>query len=67
MPTSRELEHEGGEFFEEQIFPNREEYTKFQEDIVKELKEMKHSELVRKQNEWMDIENPFLWEPIDID
>ncbi|KKL14470.1 hypothetical protein LCGC14_2515360, partial [marine sediment metagenome] len=21
MPTSRELEHEGGEFFEEQIFP----------------------------------------------
>jgi len=67
MPTSRELEHEGGEFFEQSDFPNREEYKKFKEEVADQVEKMKDIEQAKLQDAWMSLDNPYLWEPMDID
>ena len=67
MPTSRDLEHDGGEFFEQEVFPNREEYFRFKKDVEDQVEKMKDLEKENKQKEWMNLENPYLWEPVDID
>lgn len=64
MPTSRDLEHDGGEFFEETDFPNREEYKQFQLEVIAELEAKKDSEKAKEQEQWMNVNNPYLWESV---
>lgn len=60
----RNLEHDGDEFFDgkDNILPNRQFVKELKVEAEKQSKEEKEKELIKKQKEWLNINNPALWE-----
>ena len=62
MDTS-EIEHEGGEFFKSGRVSNRKEVDQFLTNNVKLNEEKKAAILEQQREAWLNIDNPYIWEP----
>ena len=63
MPHNRELEHDGNDFFEfNQGFPKRKDVKIVETKKKKIIEDNVEKELENAQKEWMNPENPALWD-----
>lgn len=63
MPTFKELEHEGNEFFA--VESNRETVKRAEIKITENLEKKQEEERKKLQEEWLSTNNPFLWTDLD--
>ena len=61
MSNLRELEHDGTEFFDS-AFPNRKVVSKQKVIYEKGIKEKAENDKNNLQKQWLDINNPALWD-----
>lgn len=60
MPRYDEIEHEGTEDFN--VFQNREVNKEIKQQIKTHKDEQAAAKLEKLQDEWMSLDNPFLWD-----
>lgn len=62
MSSLNNLEHEGNEFFNEVKVTNRKEVTETKEQVILKNKKLREGALAKLQEDWLHIDNPFLWD-----
>lgn len=64
MAAYDELEHEGDEEF---TFQNRENEKQVKKKIRDKADTIKLDQKERLQEEWLSVENTYVWSPLDLD